>query len=78
MSKNLQPGETLPDFELPDDSGVTRRLSELKAMSIPVNWLKPPWTGFPLSSNSGEPPTGCPGARNRGLTHVIVPPDQLS
>jgi peroxiredoxin len=30
MSENLRPGMTLPDFELPDDGGVTHRLSELQ------------------------------------------------
>jgi peroxiredoxin len=30
MSNNLTPGATLPDFELPDDSGMPRRLSELQ------------------------------------------------
>lgn len=30
MSKNLTPGATLPDFALPDDAGVTRRLSEIQ------------------------------------------------
>ena len=30
MSNNLVPGATLPDFELPDDSGTMRRLSELQ------------------------------------------------
>jgi peroxiredoxin len=30
MSNNLVPGATLPDFELPDDSGTLRRLSELQ------------------------------------------------
>jgi len=30
MSKNLVPGAVLPDFELPDDTGTKRRLSELQ------------------------------------------------
>lgn len=30
MSRNLEPGTTLPDFVLPDDSGTMRRLSELQ------------------------------------------------
>jgi len=30
MSKNLQPGDVLPDFELPDDEGVMHRLSDLQ------------------------------------------------
>ena len=30
MSKNLVPGAVLPDFALPDDAGVVRRLSELQ------------------------------------------------
>jgi peroxiredoxin len=30
MSQKLQPGITLPDFELADDEGVTHRLSELQ------------------------------------------------
>ena len=30
MSKGLTPGQTFPDFELRDDSGVSRRLSELQ------------------------------------------------
>jgi len=30
MSKNLVPGAVLPDFELPDDAGTKRRLSELQ------------------------------------------------
>jgi peroxiredoxin len=30
MSKGLTPGATLPDFELPDDSGAMHRLSELQ------------------------------------------------
>jgi peroxiredoxin len=30
VSRNLVPGATLPDFELPDDAGVMRRLSDLQ------------------------------------------------
>jgi peroxiredoxin len=30
MSRNLVPGARLPDFALPDDAGVTHRLSELQ------------------------------------------------
>ena len=30
MSKYLEPGMVFPDFELPDDSGVMRRLSEIQ------------------------------------------------
>jgi peroxiredoxin len=30
MLKNLGPGDTLPDFELPDHTGTKRRLSELQ------------------------------------------------
>lgn len=30
MSRNLAPGAILPDFELPDDAGVPRRLSDLQ------------------------------------------------
>ena len=30
MSKNLVPGERLPDFELPDENGVMHKLSELQ------------------------------------------------
>ena len=30
MSEKLQPGLTLPDFELPDETGTTHRLSELQ------------------------------------------------
>ena len=31
MSKGLTPGETLPDFELPDENGDVHRLSELQS-----------------------------------------------
>jgi peroxiredoxin len=30
MSKNLEPGTTIPDFELPDENGDMHRLSELQ------------------------------------------------
>jgi peroxiredoxin len=30
VSRNLSPGDTLPDFELPDDAGTMRRLSDLQ------------------------------------------------
>jgi peroxiredoxin len=30
MLKNLEPGDTFPDFELPDENGVLHRLSELQ------------------------------------------------
>ena len=30
MSKNLEPGTTIPDFELPDENGEMHRLSELQ------------------------------------------------
>jgi peroxiredoxin len=30
MSRNLEPGKTLPDFRLPDQDGTMRRLSELQ------------------------------------------------
>ena len=30
MLKNLQPGDTFPDFELPDENGVLHKLSELQ------------------------------------------------
>jgi peroxiredoxin len=30
MSKNLEPGMTLPDFELPDEDGTRHRLSDLQ------------------------------------------------
>ena len=30
MSRNLEPGMTLPDFELPDENGTPHRLSELQ------------------------------------------------
>ena len=39
MSKNLEPGLILPDFELPDDAGVPRRLSELQGDNAMVLML---------------------------------------
>jgi peroxiredoxin len=30
MSRNLEPGTTIPDFELPDENGVMHKLSELQ------------------------------------------------
>jgi peroxiredoxin len=36
MSRNLEPGTTIPDFELPDDSGVMHRLSELQGDNVLV------------------------------------------
>jgi peroxiredoxin len=36
MSKNLQPGTTIPDFELPDENGVLHRLSELQGDDVLV------------------------------------------
>ena len=36
MSKNLQPGVVLPDFELPDENGVMHRLSDLQGDDLMV------------------------------------------
>ena len=36
MSKNLEPGTTIPDFELPDENGVAHRLSELQGDDVLV------------------------------------------
>jgi peroxiredoxin len=36
MSQNLQPGTTIPDFELPDENGVLHRLSELQGDNVLV------------------------------------------
>jgi len=36
MSKNLDPGETIPDFELPDENGGLHRLSELQGDNVLV------------------------------------------
>ena len=39
MSKGLTPGETLPDFELPDENGDLHRLSELQGEDAMVLML---------------------------------------
>jgi len=39
MSKGLVPGSVLPDFELPDETGVTHRLSELQGDNVLVLML---------------------------------------
>ncbi len=39
MSKHLEPGMTFPDFELPDDLGVMRRLSDLQGDNAMVVML---------------------------------------
>jgi peroxiredoxin len=36
MSKNLEPGTTIPDFALPDENGELHRLSELQGDSVLV------------------------------------------
>jgi len=36
MSKNLVPGTTLPDYELPDENGVMHKLSELQGDDLMV------------------------------------------
>src|SRR3982751_513255 len=36
MSKNLEPGTTIPDFELPDENGGLHRLSELQGDNVLV------------------------------------------
>jgi peroxiredoxin len=36
MSKHLQPGMTIPDFELPDEAGDLRRLSDLQGDNVLV------------------------------------------
>ena len=36
MSKNLEPGTTIPDFELPDENGGLHRLSELQGDNVMV------------------------------------------
>jgi peroxiredoxin len=36
MSRNLEPGTTIPDVELPDENGVLHRLSELQGSSAMV------------------------------------------
>ena len=47
MSAQLQPGMTVPDFELPDENGDMHRLSELQRST----WA----TG----SSAAPPPTSC-------------------
>jgi peroxiredoxin len=39
MSKGLKPGKTIPDFELRDDSGTMRRLSELQGDNVMILML---------------------------------------
>ena len=39
MSKGLEPGMTLPDFELPDENGVKQRLSELQGDDLMILML---------------------------------------
>jgi peroxiredoxin len=36
MSKGLQPGDVLPDFELPDEDGVLHKLSDLQGDNLMV------------------------------------------
>jgi len=36
MSMNLEPGTTIPDFELPDENGVMHRLSDLQGDDVLV------------------------------------------
>jgi hypothetical protein len=36
MSRHLEPGTTIPDFELPDENGVVHRLSELQGDNLLV------------------------------------------
>jgi peroxiredoxin len=36
MSMNLEPGTTIPDFELPDENGALHRLSELQGDNVLV------------------------------------------
>jgi peroxiredoxin len=36
MSKNLEPGSTIPDFELPDENGEPQRLSEIQGDNLLV------------------------------------------
>ena len=36
MSRHLQPGMTIPDFELPDENGARHRLSELQGDNLMV------------------------------------------
>ena len=39
MSNGLIPGSVLPDFELPDETGVRHRLSELQGENVVVLML---------------------------------------
>jgi peroxiredoxin len=39
MSKHLEPGDVLPDFELPDENGELHRLSELQGDDVMVLML---------------------------------------
>ncbi len=39
MSKNLEPGATFPDFELPDENGVVHRLSDIQGDDAMVVFL---------------------------------------
>jgi peroxiredoxin len=39
MSKGLQPGDVLPDFELPDEDGVMHKLSDLQGDNLMVLML---------------------------------------
>jgi peroxiredoxin len=39
MLKNLQPGDVFPDFELPDENGESKRLSELQGDDVLVLML---------------------------------------
>jgi peroxiredoxin len=39
MSRNLEPGSVLPDFELPDENGIRHRLSELQGDDVMVLML---------------------------------------
>jgi peroxiredoxin len=39
MSKGLEPGRTIPDFELPDENGVRHRLSDLQGEDAMVLML---------------------------------------
>ena len=39
MLKDLRPGDTFPDFELPDETGVVHRLSELQGDDVMVLML---------------------------------------
>ena len=39
MSKNLEPGMTIPDFRLPDENGAEHSLSELQGDDVLVLML---------------------------------------